>query len=83
MKKWGKSGFEEHVAEVQNFYKNQRDKMIKAADIHLTGLGIHTRLMYTQLYSSTTDIRYRGYYFSRVGFAKGRNVPLDEIKRNF
>jgi kynurenine/2-aminoadipate aminotransferase len=39
MKKWGKSGFEEHVAEVQNFYKNQRDKMIKAADTHLTGLA--------------------------------------------
>ena len=39
MKKWGQPGFERHVAEVQTFYRDQRDKMLKAADTHLAGLG--------------------------------------------
>ena len=39
LKTWGQKGFESHVAQVQNFYKDQRDKMLKAAETHLTGLG--------------------------------------------
>ena len=39
LKTWGQKGFESHVAQVQNFYKDQRNKMLKAAETHLTGLG--------------------------------------------
>ena len=39
LKTWGQKGFESHVTQVQNFYKDQRNKMLKAAEMHLTGLG--------------------------------------------
>ena len=39
MKTWGTEGFAAHVGEVQQFYKDQRNKMLTAADKHLTGLG--------------------------------------------
>ena len=46
LKTWGQKGFESHVAQVQNFYKDQRNKMLKAAETHLTGLG-EFRLVHT------------------------------------
>jgi len=39
LKTWGQKGFENHVTQVQNFYKDQRNKMLKAAEKHLTGLA--------------------------------------------
>ena len=35
---WGLDGFHSHVAEVEDFYRRRRDKMVEAADKHLTGL---------------------------------------------
>ena len=35
---WGHEGFFNHIDNVENFYKNRRDKMLEAADKHLTGL---------------------------------------------
>jgi len=35
---WGHQGFLKHIAEVEDFYKGRRDKMVTAADKHLQGL---------------------------------------------
>ena len=37
LKQWGHSGFMEHVAKVEDFYRSRRDKMQEAAEKHLTG----------------------------------------------
>ena len=35
---WGHQGFFSHIDSVEQFYKNRRDRMTKAADKHLKGL---------------------------------------------
>ena len=35
---WGMNGFMQHTANVRNFYKQQRDAMLRSAERHLTGL---------------------------------------------
>ena len=35
---WGTDGFFSHIDSVEQFYKARRDKMLAAADKHLTGL---------------------------------------------
>ena len=37
LEQWGISGFLDHVAKVEEFYKERRDKMQLAAEKHLTG----------------------------------------------
>lgn len=37
LKQWGHDGFLGHVKRVQEFYSQQREIMLKAAEIHLTG----------------------------------------------
>ncbi|XP_046652485.1 kynurenine/alpha-aminoadipate aminotransferase, mitochondrial-like [Daphnia pulicaria] len=39
LKQWGVEGFMGHVDRVQNFYLQQREVMLKAAETHLTGLA--------------------------------------------
>lgn len=38
LEQWGQEGFFNHIDNVENFYKNRRDKMMEAADKHLKGL---------------------------------------------
>ena len=38
MSQWGSTGFNNHIREVEDFYKNRRNKLHEAADKHLTGL---------------------------------------------
>ena len=37
LEQWGISGFLDHVAKVEEFYKERRDKMQQAAEKHLAG----------------------------------------------
>jgi kynurenine/2-aminoadipate aminotransferase len=37
-KHWGNEGFAEHIKFLRSFYKGKRDKVVKAAEKHLTGL---------------------------------------------
>ena len=56
LKTWGQKGFENHVAQVQNFYKDQRNKMLKAAETHLTGLGKSNFMNHCQFWSKSNGI---------------------------
>ena len=38
MSQWGSTGFNNHIKEVEDFYKNRRNKLHEAADKHLMGL---------------------------------------------
>lgn len=38
LKEWGDEGFRNHITNLRNFYKSQRDVMLQAADTHLKGL---------------------------------------------
>jgi len=38
LEQWGHEGFLEHVSKVESFYKARRDKLVVAAEKHLTGL---------------------------------------------
>eukprot|EP00092_Neocalanus_flemingeri_P004236 GFUD01004556.1.p1 GENE.GFUD01004556.1~~GFUD01004556.1.p1 ORF type:complete len:438 (-),score=98.23 GFUD01004556.1:51-1364(-) len=38
LEQWGQEGFFNHIDNVENFYKNRRDKMLEAADKNLKGL---------------------------------------------
>ena len=55
LKTWGQKGFESHVAQVQNFYKDQRNKMLKAAETHLTGLGKFIGEIYRHKFKGSSD----------------------------
>merc|ERR1711916_90250 len=37
LQRWGYDGFEEHVQQVSDFYRKQRDALLAAADRHLAG----------------------------------------------
>ncbi len=37
LSQWGISGFMDHVAKVEEFYRGRRDRMQQAAEKHLTG----------------------------------------------
>jgi len=37
LRQWGHSGFMDHVAKVEEFYRGRRDRMMQAAEKHLTG----------------------------------------------
>jgi len=39
LSEWGDQGFQDHILDVRQFYKSQRDKMVSAAEVHLTGLA--------------------------------------------
>eukprot|EP01100_Stratorugosa_tubuloviscum_P003745 TRINITY_DN1902_c0_g1_i1.p1 TRINITY_DN1902_c0_g1~~TRINITY_DN1902_c0_g1_i1.p1 ORF type:complete len:450 (-),score=189.85 TRINITY_DN1902_c0_g1_i1:54-1403(-) len=39
LKHWGRSGWENHIEQVQKFYKMKRDELLGAANEHLTGLA--------------------------------------------
>ena len=78
LKTWGQKGFESHVAQVQNFYKDQRNKMLKAAETHLTGLGEFRRIHF----QFSLIIRMKQFVFSGMGRTKSWHVHLDETKWN-
>ena len=40
LSQWGISGFMEHVAKVEEFYRGRRDRMQQAAEKHLTGKSL-------------------------------------------
>lgn len=37
LRRWGDDGFRKHIAKLREFYRAQRDTMLKAAEKHLTG----------------------------------------------
>ncbi|KAK8736516.1 hypothetical protein OTU49_005050 [Cherax quadricarinatus] len=38
LRDWGEDGFQKHIANLRQFYRDQRNNMVQAAQTHLTGL---------------------------------------------
>jgi len=86
---WKEEKFREHVTNVQNFYRSQRDIFLKYADRHLTGLAtwnIPTAGMFTWMtlkgITDTEDLILKKAVEQKVLFVPGTYFMSDKRKTN-
>ncbi|XP_042889016.1 kynurenine/alpha-aminoadipate aminotransferase, mitochondrial-like [Penaeus japonicus] len=88
LRKWGDDGFKKHVGKLREFYKAQRDVMLRAVEEHLTGLcewtvpkgGIFIWLKVPGLHDTTPMLVKRA-VLKGVVLLPGKDFMVDDKKQ--
>ncbi|XP_042889017.1 kynurenine/alpha-aminoadipate aminotransferase, mitochondrial-like [Penaeus japonicus] len=88
LRKWGDDGFKKHVGKLRDFYKAQRDVMLRAVEEHLTGLcewtvpkgGIYIWFKVPGLHDTTPMLVKRA-VLKGVVLVPGKDFMVDDKKQ--